>query len=106
TAPVIVLNMAPEAAEPSYELFFNPRVLAVSDETEKGREASVSLPGVGAEIAFDDASGTARTERLSGFVARCALREIEQMSGRFFLANLSRLKREMVLKKAGKHRPG
>lgn len=106
-APVVVLNVAPEAAAPDYRLFFNPRVVAVADDTESGTEGSVSLPGVEvaverpvwAEIAWQDADGIARTERFDGFVARCALHEIEQVEGVFFLERVSRLKREMVLKK-------
>lgn len=111
-APVIVLNVAPEAADPTYRLYFNPRIVVVAAETAAGTEGSVSLPGVQveiarpvwAEIAYEDETGSAHTERLSGFLARCALHEIEQMNGRFFLANLSRLKREMVLKQAAKRR--
>jgi peptide deformylase len=112
--PIIVLNIAPDQPDPNYVLYFNPRVLEVAPETEAGREASVSLPGVEveivrpvwAEIAFDDIAGTAQTQRFEGFVARCALHEIEQMEGRYFLSNLSRLKRDMALKKAAKRRPG
>ena len=79
-------------------------------ERQFGGEASVSLPGVEvdieraawADIAFDDAEGQRHEERVEGFVARCALHEIEQMNGRFFLMNLSRLKRDMLLKKLRK----
>jgi len=109
-APVILLNSSPEAPTASYRLYFNPRVIDVSQESETGKEGSVSLPGVEAEIArpvwaeiaYQDAAGMEYRERLSGFLARCALHEIEQVNGRFFLANLSRLKRDMVLKKAAK----
>jgi peptide deformylase len=111
-APVIVLNTTPEGPEPSYAVYYNPQIFAVSPDSEAGREASVSLPGVEAEIVrptwvdigFQDASGQHRVERLEGFLARCAVHEIEQMNGRFFLLNLSRLKRDMVLKKARKAR--
>ena len=113
-APVIVINMAPDQIEPAYQLLYNPRVVDAAEETAAGGEASVSLPGVEveierpvwAEIAYEDAAGVARTERLEGFVVRCALHEIEQMNGRFFLANLSRLKRDMALKKYAKRRQG
>jgi peptide deformylase len=91
-------------------LLFNPRILAVADEVAKGEEGSVSLPGVRveilrpvwSEIAFMDDAGTERTERFDGFLARVALHEIEQMQGIFFLERVSRLKREMALKKARK----
>lgn len=106
-APVIVLNVTPEAPRATYRLFFNPAVVACADELESGAEASVSLPGVEVavdrpvwtEIAFDDETGAPHRERLEGFVARCALHEIDQVEGVFFLERVSRLKREMVLKK-------
>ena len=111
-SPVVVLNVAPQAAAPDYRPFYNPRIVAVATETESGIEGSVSLPGVEVaverpvwvEIAYDDESGTARSARFEGFVARCALHEIEQVEGHFFLERVSRLKREMALKKFAKQR--
>jgi peptide deformylase len=112
-APVIVINMA-TAATPAYRLFFNPELVASAVETASGAEASVSLPGIEVsidrpiwvEIAFDDAEGRRDRLQLEGFVARCALHEVEQMQGRFFLANPSRVKRDMVLRKFAKRRAG
>jgi len=108
--PLIVLNTTAEGTERNYALYFNPQIVAVSPVTEPGREASVSLPGVEAmierpvwaEISWHDGQGAGHQARLNGFLARCALHEIEQMNGRFFLLNLSRLKRDMLLKKAAK----
>lgn len=109
-APVIVLNTTPDGPGPTYVAYYNPRLLAISPDTEAGMEASVSLPGVEAEIVrptwidmgYDDAFGHHQIERLKGFLARVALHEIEQVNGWFFLRNLSRLKREALLKKAQK----
>ena len=91
-------------------MLYNPRVVAVSDTVEKGEEGSVSLPGarvqierpVWAEIAFMNETGTPQSQRFEEFRARVALHEIDQMRGVFFLDGLSRLKREMALKKAKK----
>ena len=44
-----------------------------------GVEVQIARP-VWAEIAYDDDAGTRKTERLEGFLARCALHEIDQMS--------------------------
>ena len=108
-APVVVISGAEEPR--TYRLLYNARILAVSDETAMGEEGSVSLPGVRvaierpvwAEVAFFDETGAVRTERFTGFLARVAIHEIEQMQGSFFLERVSRLKREMALKKARKH---
>jgi peptide deformylase len=105
-APIIVIGGEQEPR--NHRLLYNPRVVAVAEETAKGEEGSVSLPGaraqivrpVWAEVAFMDESGQPRTERFEGFLARVVLHEIEQMEGRFFLDGLSRLKRDMAMKKA------
>lgn len=93
-----------------HRVLYSPRVIAVAGETSKGEEGSVSLQGVRididrpvwAEIAWQDETGAARQERLEGFAARVALHEIEQMQGVFFLSKVSRLKRDMAIKRARK----
>jgi peptide deformylase len=111
--PVVVVSVAPDRAKRDYLLLYNPEVTAVAAETAAGTEGSVSMPGVEidiarpvwAEIAFDDAQGHRQALRLEGWPARIALHEIEQLQGRFFLEHLSRLKRDMLVRKWRK-RPG
>ena len=99
-----------DGTERDYRLLFNPKIVAVAPQTAKGEEGSVSLPGLvaeidrpmWAEIAHQDEAGAPKTTRFEGFAARVALHEIEQMQGIFFLDRLSRLKRDMALKKARK----
>lgn len=70
-----------------------------------GVEVEIVRPYV-AEVAWDDETGTRQQRRLEGLPARIAQHEIEQMNGVFFLERLSRLKREMVLKKWKKRAEG
>jgi peptide deformylase len=106
--PVVVVSGDPDGRD--YLLLYNPTVKAVANETEAGEEGSVSLPGVRvsidrpvwAEVSFMDADGKPQTARFERFAARVALHEIEQMNGVFFLQKISRLKRDMALKKARK----
>jgi peptide deformylase len=108
-APVVVISG--EGEPRTYTVLFNPRIVAVADKTASGEEGSVSLPGVRilverplwAEIAYMDGDGVGQQATFEGFLARVALHEIEQMQGTFFLDRVSRLKREMALKKAKKH---
>lgn len=105
-APVVVVS----GEERDHRLLFNPRIIAVADVSAKGEEGSVSLPGVRVEIVRPiwvevdamDAAGARERVRFEGFAARVAIHEIEQMQGIFFLDRLSRLKRDMALKKARK----
>lgn len=110
-APVVVISTTMDGGAPAHLLLYNPEVVATAPEMAAGPEGSVSLPGVQveierpvwAEIVFDDEAGVRQTRRLEGLPARIALHEIDQMNGVFFLSRLSRLKREMTLKKWKKH---
>jgi peptide deformylase len=105
--PVAVISTAADPAARDYVLLFNPEIIAVAEITAFGPEASVSMPGievpverpVWAEIGYDDEGGERRMTRFEGFVARCALHEIEQVNGMFFLSRLSRLKRDTAIRK-------
>ena len=107
-APVVVVSDGSAAGQ--RRLLFNPRVVAVAETSEKGEEGSVSLPGVAGRdrapgLGADRLHGRDRRPaqvRFEGFAARVALHEIEQMQGIFFLDRVSRLKRDMALKKARK----
>jgi len=105
--PVVVVSVATDRLERDYRLLYNPEVVAVADELAAGVEGSVSLPGVEvdvvrpvwAQVRFDDEAGGRQELRLEGFAARVAQHEIDQMNGVFFLERVSRLKREMALKR-------
>jgi peptide deformylase len=107
-APVVVVSR--DGGGQDYFVLYNARVAAVAPETTKGEEGSVSLPGVRLEIErpnwvtvdFMDEAGTQKSTRFDGFAARVALHEIEQTQGIFFLDKVSRLKRDMAMKKARK----
>jgi peptide deformylase len=106
-APVVVVSVAVDPRQRDYRLLYNPAIVGLAAETATGTEGSVSLPGVEvevarpvwAEIAYDDADGARQHLRLDGFAARVAQHEIDQMNGVFFLERVSRLKREMALKR-------
>lgn len=104
--PVVVVSFGPLEGR-DYNLLFNPYVQSLSAETAIGAEGSVSLPGVEVDIAravsivvtYEDAEGGRQKVELSGFAARVAQHEIDQMNGMFFLDRLSRLKRDAALRR-------
>lgn len=109
-APVVIMNLAYQGAPRRDLLLYNPRIIAVSAETESGDEGSVSMPGIEAQVQrpiwadveWQDETGAPQARRFEGFQARVAVHEIEQMQGVFFLNRVSRLKRDMLIKKFGK----
>ena len=105
--PLVVISVAADTAQRDYKVLFNPEITGTAEATHTGPEGSVSMPGieapierpVWADVAYDTIDGGRVTTRFEGFVARCALHEIEQMNGIFFLSRLSRLKRDTAIRK-------
>jgi peptide deformylase len=108
-APVVVVSLGDPATR-DYRLLYNPRVLSTAGPETAGREGSVSMPGIEVDvvrpqsvrIAFDDETGQPMELALSGFAARVAQHEIDQVNGVFFLAHLSRLKRDAAVRRFAK----
>ena len=88
----------------------DPEILSVSDETKTHPEASPNLPGVHAEVsrpaevtvAFTDPHGVRVTQTFTGLWATSVQHQIDHLNGRMFFDNLSRTKRDMLLKRARK----
>jgi peptide deformylase len=112
-APVAVISIAADAAGRDYLVLCNPEILWLGDETAEGPEGSVSMPGLQVEvtratrarIAYDDEAGMRRELELAGLPARIAQHEIDQVNGIFFLDRLSRLKRDMAIRRWKKSAP-
>ncbi len=106
-APVAVISVDPDPDRREYLVLYNPEILALGGDASEGPEGSVSMPGLQvavsrpwrARIAYDDETGARRELDLEGLPARIAQHEIDQVSGIFFLERLSRLKRDMAIKR-------
>ncbi len=90
----------------------NPEVIAASQETRPHEEASPNLPGVSARIerparvtvAFVDHHGFRVSREFEGLWATSVQHQIDHLNGRMYFDNLSRMKRDMLLKRARKVR--
>jgi len=88
----------------------NPEILASSDETFVYEEASPNLPGVSAKVkrparvtvSFLDAAGDRMKQDFEDVWATSVQHQIDHLNGRMYFDNLSRTKREMLLKRAQK----
>ncbi len=94
------------------QVFINPEIVATGDETNIYNEGCLSVPDQYAEVErpsrcrvrWLDRDGTAHDEQLEGLLATCIQHEMDHLEGIIFIDHLSRLKREMVLKKLAKQR--
>src|SRR5690242_7115534 len=90
----------------------NPELLWVSDELSVYNEGCLSIPEQYAEVErparcgvrWLDEKGATHEEELDGLMATCMQHEIDHLDGVLFIDHISRLKRNMVLKKLEKLR--
>ena len=103
-----------EGGEPVNDprVFINPEILEHSDEEVPYLEGCLSVPDQYAEVErpdhirarWLDENGKSHEEQLDGLLATCLQHEMDHLEGILFIDHLSRLKREMVLKKLAKMR--
>jgi len=103
-----------EAAKPVRNplIFDNPELVSVSEETALYNEGCLSIPDQYAEVErpahcrvkWLDGEGAAQEADFDGLLATCIQHEIDHLNGVLFIDHISRLKRDMVLKKLAKAR--
>jgi peptide deformylase len=89
----------------------NPEIIWSSEETQTFNEASLSFPGISAEVTrpraikvrFIDYDGAQQEVEFDGFLATVIQHEVDYLDGKIFLDYVSKIKREMLLKKMQKH---
>lgn len=85
----------------------NPVILSVSADLQRFTEGSVSMPGMtemverpaAIRFRYQDLSGETHEEDAEGFLSTCIQHEIDQLDGIFWLKQLSRLKRDRLVRK-------
>lgn len=90
--------------------FVNPEVVWTSEETNNYQEGCLSVPSfyddverpAQCRVRFLDYDGKPQEIDCDGLLATCIQHEIDHLNGIVFLDHLSRLKRQMVLKKMRK----
>lgn len=93
-------------------VFINPVFSDESEEHSAYSEGCLSVPEQYAEVTrpaevtvdWQDADGKHHQERMTGLMATCIQHEHDHLEGILFIDHLSRLKRDMVLKKLMKMR--
>ncbi len=93
-------------------IFINPEILEPSEEQSVYNEGCLSVPDQYAEVErparirarWQDLDGKVHEEEMEGLMATCLQHEMDHLEGILFIDHLSRLKRQMVLKKLEKQR--
>lgn len=96
-----------ETADPDPLFLINPEILWSSDEVQTAEEGCLSIPEYYAEVerpakvrvAYIDRDGKPQEIEANGVLAICLQHEIDHLNGKLFIDYLSKLKRDMVIKK-------
>ncbi len=93
-------------------VFINPVILDPSLDNASYSEGCLSVPDQYADVErpalirarWQDLDGNFHEEKMDGLMATCLQHEMDHLEGILFIDHLSRLKRQMVLKKLEKQR--
>ncbi|MDA9684226.1 peptide deformylase [Candidatus Pelagibacter bacterium] len=107
---VIDISKNKEKKEPLF--LINPKLTFKSKNTSVYEEGCLSLPGHFAEIerpaechlTFIDYSGKEKNLKAQGLLATCIQHEIDHLDGILFIDYLSKLKKDMIIKKLKKQK--
>lgn len=115
-ARVLVIDLQEEGEDgkpvKTPRVFINPEIAETAEEQSVYTEGCLSVPDQYADVErpatcrvrWLDEQGGAHDEQLDGLLATCIQHEMDHLEGIVFIDHLSRLKREMVLKKLAKAR--
>jgi peptide deformylase len=95
-------------------VFVNPELVSVSDELSSYSEGCLSIPEQYAEVQrparcrlkWLDDQGAPHEDDFDGLMATAIQHEIDHLNGVLFIDHISKLKRDMLLKKLAKLRKG
>jgi peptide deformylase len=109
---LIVMDPAKDEAPKSPLVMINPQILERSEEMRTHEEGCLSIPDFTAEIerpartrvSYIDREGKKREAELEGIWSTLVQHEIDHLNGVLFIDYLSRLKRDMVVRKFTKQK--
>ena len=107
---VIVLDLASKDEPKNPMHFINPEIIEKSNNNLTYEEGCLSVPGQFAEIdrpsecdvEYLDYNGEKKFLHATGLLSTCLLHETDHLVGRLFIDYLSKLKKEMIIKKLSK----
>ena len=104
---LVVIDLAKEGEPPAPQIFLNPEIVASGDDVNIHEEGCLSIPDYYAEVErpgsvtvrYLDKEGKQRELAADGLLATCLQHEIDHLNGKLFIDHISKLKRDMVVRK-------
>ena len=104
---LLVMDCGSDKSSRSPKVLVNPKIIWHSEEERSHEEGCLSIPGHNAEVvrpsevhvSYLDIEGQKQEMQATGLLAACVQHEIDHLNGVLFLDHLSRLKRDMIMRK-------
>ena len=104
---MLVLDVSKDGEDKKPLVFINPEIVASSDARSVYEEGCLSIPDYYAEVERPaaikvrhlDRDGKEQLTEADGLLATCLQHEIDHLNGVLFIDHISKLKREMVIRK-------
>ena len=109
---LVVIDISKENQKKNPLFLINPVITYKSKNTSIYEEGCLSLPGHFAEIErpsecsvdYIDYNGKEKKLKADGLLATCIQHEVDHLNGVLFIDYLSKLKKDMIIKKLIKHK--
>ena len=111
---LVVIDISKGEEEKKPMFLINPQIIHRSKKTSIYEEGCLSLPGQFAEIErpaectlkYIDYNGKEKELKADGLLATCVQHEVDHLNGILFIDYLSKLKKDMIIKKLVKQKKG
>tara|TARA_B100001057_G_scaffold463304_1_gene517154 strand:- start:245 stop:769 length:525 start_codon:yes stop_codon:yes gene_type:complete len=109
---ILVVDVSSKDEKKQPLSLINPVIRKVSDETSVYEEGCLSIPNTFIEIErpkiceleFIDIEGKVKNLKCDGLLSTCIQHEINHLDGKLIIDHLSKLKRDLIIKKISKNK--
>ena len=107
---ILVIDVSTKEEKKNPLSFINPTIKKISDETSIYEEGCLSIPDTFIEIErpkiceveYIDLEGKKKNLKCDGLLSTCIQHEINHLDGKLIIDHLSKLKRDIIIKKISK----
>ena len=107
---LIVIDCSTDEEEPNLLKMINPKIITSTNEKSELEEGCLSIPEHKAnvvrpskvEVSYKNLNGVTEKLKAEGLLSAGLLHEIDHLNGTLFIDHISRLKRDMIIRKVKK----
>ena len=109
---ILVIDVSTKEEEKNPLSFINPVIKKISEETSVYEEGCLSIPDTFIEIErpkiceveYIDLDGKLKNIKCDGLLSTCLQHEINHLDGKLIIDSLTKLKRDIIIKKISKNK--